>query len=151
MGINRNSLPPHAKRIVDLAYAAATGDSTRLRRKGIEGVRLPYPPSVNHYWGSNGKRRYILPAGVEFRDRVFNILAGCKQLRGNVALKIEVYPPDKRRRDLDNVLKAILDALQHADAMKDDNQVAALHVWRRDTRPPDGAVVVTLTRVEVKE
>jgi len=97
-------------------------------------LTLPYPPSVNHYW-KRGRRgqMFISPAGMRFRDAV--ILASRAEiggpLSGPVMLRLAIYPPDKRRRDIDNVLKAILDALQHAGVYKDDSQVVELHVVKK--------------------
>ena len=95
---------------------------------------LPWPPSTNHYWARNrnGSVR-IGKAGLAFRQEV---VWKCRQGRisglvGRLAVSIEAYPPDKRRRDLDNVLKATLDALQHGGAYKDDSQIDMLTVERR--------------------
>jgi len=44
---------------------------------------------------------------------------------GPLAIRIDIAPPDERRRDCDNVQKAVLDALQHAGLFWDDSQV----VW----------------------
>ena len=38
--------------------------------------------------------------------------------------------PDKRRRDLDNLLKATLDSLTHAGVWSDDSQIDALSIRR---------------------
>lgn len=43
---------------------------------------------------------------------------------------ITASPPDRRRRDLDNILKATLDSLQHAGLYPDDSQIDALFVIR---------------------
>ena len=37
-------------------------------------------------------------------------------------------PPDNRRRDIDNVQKALLDALQHGGAYADDSQIVRLSI-----------------------
>jgi crossover junction endodeoxyribonuclease RusA len=95
-------------------------------------TELPYPPSVNHYWRYARGRFYISPAGHSYRDAVAAALFGCQKLSGPVALEIEVYPPDRRRRDLDNILKSILDALEYAGAFDDDAQVASIFVERRE-------------------
>ena len=55
-------------------------------------------------------------------------------------VEIEVSPPDKRRRDLDNTLKAILDALQPW-VYQDDSQVVELVVRRLPAVKP-GRVVM---------
>ena len=47
-------------------------------------------------------------------------------LDGPLAVEVEVHPPDNRRRDIDNVQKALLDALQHGGAYADDGQVVRL-------------------------
>ena len=39
-------------------------------------------------------------------------------------------PPDKRRRDLDNILKAPLDALTHAGLLMDDEQFDEINIVR---------------------
>jgi crossover junction endodeoxyribonuclease RusA len=46
-------------------------------------------------------------------------------LQGPLAVEVEIYPPDLRRRDLDNLQKAVLDALAHGGAYVDDSQA----VW----------------------
>jgi crossover junction endodeoxyribonuclease RusA len=95
-------------------------------------VELPYPPSVNHYWRYARGRFYISSAGHNYRKAVIAALYGCEKLTGPVALEIEVYPPDRRRRDLDNILKSVLDALEYAGAFDDDAQVASIFVVRKE-------------------
>jgi crossover junction endodeoxyribonuclease RusA len=41
-----------------------------------------------------------------------------------------VFPPDKRKRDIDNLLKSLLDSLTHAKVWKDDNQISDLRIYR---------------------
>jgi crossover junction endodeoxyribonuclease RusA len=45
-------------------------------------------------------------------------------------ISIFAYPPDKRRRDLDNLLKAPLDAITFAKLWDDDSQLDAISVER---------------------
>jgi Holliday junction resolvase RusA-like endonuclease len=87
-------------------------------------VELPYPPSVNHYWRRVGPRTLISREGRRFRERVLDILAArpVETLAGPLAVEMEVFPPDRRRRDLDNLQKAVLDALQHGGFYGDDSQ-----------------------------
>lgn len=54
---------------------------------------------------------------------------------GRLSVEVEVYPPDRRRRDLDNVCKAALDSLQHAGVYKDDSQIDSLLLKRKDVKP----------------
>jgi len=47
---------------------------------------------------------------------------------GPVGIEIVAHPPDARRRDLDNLLKATLDALTAARVWQDDNQVKRIEL-----------------------
>jgi len=108
-------------------------------------LELPYPPSVNHYWRRVGTRTLISRGGRAFRQEVCAILAadGVRPLSGPLAVEVAVYPPDNRRRDIDNVQKALLDALAHGGAYHDDSQIARLTVVRQQV-VPGGKVGVRL-------
>lgn len=93
-------------------------------------VTLPYPPTVNHYWGARGNRRFVKKEGVAFRGDVVRICEGVTKQEGDLAVFVDAYPPDRRRRDIDNINKAILDALQHAGCYDDDCQIRTLHVTK---------------------
>jgi Holliday junction resolvase RusA-like endonuclease len=94
---------------------------------------LPYPPSINHYWRRVGPRTLISREGRRFRERVQTILAAhrVEPLVGPLAVEVAIYPPDNRRRDIDNVQKALLDALQHGGAYHDDSQIVRLTIEKR--------------------
>jgi Holliday junction resolvase RusA-like endonuclease len=94
---------------------------------------LPYPPSVNHYWRHVGSRVLISREGRAYRSTVGAILAlrRVRPLVGSLAIEIDVYPPDRRRRDLDNLMKSLLDALAHGGAYEDDSQIDRLLLIRR--------------------
>ncbi|MBB7296097.1 RusA family crossover junction endodeoxyribonuclease, partial [Escherichia coli] len=51
-------------------------------------------------------------------------------LSGRLAIRIIAELPDKRRRDLDNILKAPLDALTHAGLLIDDEQFDEINIVR---------------------
>ena len=89
---------------------------------------LPFPPSVNHYWCSAGRRRYISLKGRIFRKEVFYKYREFKDYFGDesLAMTIEYFPPNKIKRDIDNQNKAPLDAMQHAKIYDDDNQIKVL-------------------------
>lgn len=107
---------------------------------------LPYPPSVNHYWRRVGARTLISRGGRAFRQTVCSILAAGKfePLVGPLEVDVTVYPPDRRRRDIDNVQKALLDALQHGGAYADDSQIVRLSIEKGD--PVDGGK--TIVRIQ---
>lgn len=93
-------------------------------------LELPYPPSVNHYYRRVGPRMLISREGRRFREKVCAHLAstGVGPFTGPLRIEIEIYPPDKRRRDIDNVQKALLDALEHGGAYRDDSQIVRLEI-----------------------
>jgi len=99
-------------------------------------MSLPYPPSINHYWRRVGPRTLISREGRTFRKNVCALLGGGGARKppagGRVALCMDAFPPDRRRRDLDNLIKATADALQHAGVYEDDSLIDLLLVRRRN-------------------
>ncbi len=116
-------------------------------------LTLPYPPSANHYWKRRGRCYFIAPAGVSFRAEVVArcLATGAKPLSGQVAMTVTLTPGDRRRRDIDNVLKPLLDALTHGGAWTDDSQVKRLIVAMGDPEPKRGRCMVTLSEIETRE
>jgi crossover junction endodeoxyribonuclease RusA len=111
-------------------------------------ITLPWPPSINHYWRHVGPRTLISREGRAFRANVCALLAGgCGPRKppagGRIALAMDAFPPDRRRRDLDNLQKSTLDALQHAGLYEDDSQIDLLVTQRRDV-VPGGRLTVRL-------
>jgi crossover junction endodeoxyribonuclease RusA len=110
---------------------------------------LPYPPSVNHYWhlGRQG-RVFIGKKGRGYRATVVALLKlyNVIKLEGRLEINISLYPPDRRKRDLDNVLKALLDALCHAGVYNDDSQIDVLRISRKDPIK-GGEIIVELTEI----
>ncbi|KAA1258115.1 Crossover junction endodeoxyribonuclease RusA [Rubripirellula obstinata] len=93
-------------------------------------LKLPYPPTINHYWRHVGQRVLISKKGREYRAAVSVYLRNkrIETLEGPLSVDIELHMPDRRRRDIDNVLKAMLDSLQWGGAFLDDSQVMRLAI-----------------------
>lgn len=109
-------------------YLTEKGDTTE--------VHLPWPPSVNNYW-KRGKfgNVYVASAGKEYRAAVLRRMKTLtRRFRGSVALLIKCHPPTRRKYDLDNLNKAMLDSLTAAGLWGDDSQVADLHLVKA---PPE--------------
>ena len=100
---------------------------------------LPYPPSVNRYYRHVGYRTLISREGRAFRENVCALLGGGGPRKppagGRIALCMDAFPPDRRIRDLDNLQKPTLDALQHAGVYEDDSQIDLLLTRRRQVVP----------------
>ena len=86
---------------------------------------LPFPPSVNRYYRHVGYRTLLSREGRAYRESVCALLAGRvgQPLSDPLEVQLDLYPPDRRRRDWDNFQKGIWDALQHAGVYHDDSQV----------------------------
>ena len=116
----------------------------------MEAVReefdLPWPPSVNRYYRHVGPRVLISREGRKYRMMTVSRLGGrFPKLTGNLRVSAEFYPPDARRRDLDNVGgKALLDSLQAAGLFEDDSQIKSLRLDMREPLPPEGLVHVLI-------
>ncbi len=109
-------------------------------------LTLPYPPTVNTNLRHVGPRVLISKHGRQYRTEV------CKQLRtkriqpieGDLIVDITINPPDRRRRDVDNVLKALLDSLQSAGVFEDDSQIVRLTIEKHEPLPKDGKATVRI-------
>lgn len=96
-------------------------------------LTLPFPPSVNSYWRAPNKgplagRHLISAKGRKYQsDACAAIIEQLRRLpkpsSALAAVEIILFPPDARRRDLDNYNKALFDALTHAGVWEDDSQV----------------------------
>jgi crossover junction endodeoxyribonuclease RusA len=116
-------------------------------------ITLPWPPSVNTYWrhpttGKLAGRHLISEQGRAYREAVRALVAESRTgaITGPVRVEIEAYRPDKRRRDLDNILKSLLDSLTYAGVWADDSQVVDLRIYWADTI--GGMVKVTIKGTE---
>ena len=104
----------------------------------MTGVNLvmPWPPSVNTYWRMVKGRMIISKQGRDYRASVADqvmLQRGGKNFSCPLKVTIEAWRPDNRRRDLDNLLKAVLDALAHAGVYVDDSLIVDLRIyWAKD-------------------
>ena len=107
--------------------------------------KLPYPPSVNHY--KKVGRIVKTKTGKLYQQRkntchtekfYFDVYILTKQSiplewprfcdSATFSLNVYVYPPDNKKRDLDNILKVLIDSLVRAHIIKDDHQIHRLYV-----------------------
>ncbi len=117
-------------------------------------ITLPPPPSINHYYRNLRGGTVISRAGRAFRQEVaYMVLAALDRrrlpLRGRLKVRVRYCPADNRRRDIDNVLKPLLDALLKAGVYADDEQVDDLRILRGPCSP-GGKVEVVILQVPVE-
>lgn len=102
-------------------------------------IELSWPPSVNQYWNHvyNAKLRrvQIYPSreALYFKAEAAALVRKKGQpprFEKAVMVEIDAYPPDRRKRDSDNIVKATFDALTWANVWVDDYQVVDFRVRR---------------------
>ena len=108
-------------------------------------VELPWPPSLNRYYRVFRNRILISRDGRKYRRRVVSRLGGLgRKLTGEGSVESDLDPPDRRRRDIDNPLKCLLDSVTHAGLYEDDSQIKDIELHMREPMPPEVLVHVTL-------
>lgn len=110
-------------------------------------INLPYPPSANRIWRRVGNHTILSAEGRIYRKTVgdiclINRIVG-RRFDCRLSVVMEVNPPDNRKRDLDNLPKAVFDALTHAGVWMDDSLIDEMIV-RRKQIIKDGAITITI-------
>lgn len=117
---------------------------------------LPYPPSLNRIWraivtrrGGKVVARILLSLdGRAYRQKVIAHVADLDlpalPSGARLALHLHACAPDRRKRDLSNIPKALEDALTHAQLWADDSLIDDLRVTRGPVTRP-GHIQVTIT------
>lgn len=98
-------------------------------------IKLPWPPTVNHYYTVVNGRKILSARGQYYKQRCGAEMLSQevpKSRTGRYCVTIHAHPPDKRKRDLDNLLKPVLDALTEYGAIVDDSLVDDLRIQRFD-------------------
>lgn len=105
-----------------------------------------YPPTVNNYYQKTQRGLFISQKGRKFRDQLCSDfheqLSGMEPIQGKVRIDVIAWVPDNRRRDLDNIMKPIMDAMTHAGMWDDDSQVDQMCVYRGAKSAPNGAIYI---------
>ena len=107
-------------------------------------LELPWPPSVNNLWrrptgGPLAGRTLLSRAARDYKADVAKLVLTQRvtpfRVSEGLGISIKAYPPDRRRRDLDNLLKIVLDSLQGSGVIPDDHQVEMIGIWRMEVIP----------------
>lgn len=109
---------------VHTAYAAGPAPIT-IR------LALPLPPSANNLYFTAGGHRVKSGAAKSYGWLVFAETVGMPDaLAGPLRLTVTITLPNRKRRDLDNTLKVLGDALAERFRF-DDSAVTEIHAYKR--------------------
>lgn len=142
------------KSIATSEKAKANGKKRKLPGREPNGesqhitITLPWPPSVNTYWrhpttGPLAGRHMISEKGRLYRAQVKELAWNLPIVRGHCAVLITAFPPDRRQRDLDNLLKSLIDSIAHAALIENDYLIDDLRITRREVKGK-GSVIVEI-------
>ncbi|UOF81561.1 endodeoxyribonuclease ruS [Bacteriophage sp.] len=96
-------------------------------------LSLPFPPSVNSYRTIYRGMMRLSKEGRAFKAAVADYVVEYRVPKlGDAKLKVTMvlFPRDKRKIDIDNRIKAVLDALEDAGVFNNDFQVDHLEIIR---------------------
>ena len=118
-------------------------------------LTLPWPPSANTYYrhvsrGPLAGRVLLGEAGRAYRKAVDAVVAQArarKALAVPLEVRIAAFPPDRRKRDLDNLLKSVLDCLEASGVIENDNLIESLSIYRAE-RVAGGQLEVQITTLD---
>jgi crossover junction endodeoxyribonuclease RusA len=116
-----------------MTMSASAAEASAVRDGISQFIVLPLPPSVNTYWRKSPRGMYITQQGKDFRLQVAEIVAERSVMKFGTArlfMAVRLCMRDRRGSDLDNRLKALCDALEHAGVFDDDEQIDELHILR---------------------
>ena len=113
---------------------------------------LPFPPSVNNLFinSPNGKGRFPSPQYKAWRKEAGEMIQaqGRKHMRGLVNLSIGIVKPNRRKRDISNLIKAVEDILVEMAVIEDDSFVQKLAIqWVSDG--PSCSVIIQQSEMEL--
>jgi crossover junction endodeoxyribonuclease RusA len=113
-------------------------------------LHLPWPPTINNYYKMTRQgQRYLDKRVRVFRQDVEDCLmvqaANLDTIDEPIFMEVYLYPPDRRKRDLDNYMKGLLDALTEAGLWTDDVLIDQLHIYRGEV------VKLGSVRIEISE
>jgi len=111
---------------------------------------LPFPPSINRLWRSGKGRTYRSRDYTKWLYEAGNKLSEQNPTKtdGSYRLCVRLYPPDKRRRDLDNyAFKSVSDVLVHHNVLAEDCHCRELHAWWCDIDKANPRAEVEITEL----
>ncbi len=109
---------------------------------------LPWPPTVNNYYKvARSGHKYLDKSVRAYREAVETAISEQSPgltITDRIFLEVHLFPPDKRKRDLDNYMKGLLDALTNAGLWEDDSLIDQLCIYR-GSKLADGLVKIEIS------
>lgn len=116
-------------------------------------VLMPWPISVNHAFGNAIKGRVKTPPYYRWLERAEAMLSEqmsnglrlpARPYEGPLFLEIQCNPPDKRKRDISNIIKLPEDLLVKWAVIADDHHVERIHIKKDRENVSPGNILVTV-------
>ena len=101
-------------------------------------IHLQWPPSINNYYAQGARSgKFISKKGRLWRQGAIDDIheqidfsSGLFPLSGRLSVKVLQHAPDRRKRDLDNYIKPLFDAITHSGLWVDDELIDYFAVKR---------------------
>ena len=110
---------------------------------------LPFPPTVNSYYVKTKRGVFISAKGKKFRaqaaESVLQQLGDPPTIAERMLVEVVLFMPDRRIRDVDNYMKALLDSLTCCGLWEDDSLIDQLFNYRGDVVKPHGRVFLRIS------
>lgn len=111
-------------------------------------LSLPFPPSANRLWRAFRGRQI---KSAEYRAWLLKAQAAIESaciggsIPGAYHLEIHATRPDRRARDLDNLIKPLSDSLAAAGLVLNDSKAASIFAaWSPSAPVKGGAITINL-------
>lgn len=114
-------------------------------------IELPFPPSVNNMYGHNKQSIYSKSHIKEYKEKVKVIIQkymrekGLEKITYPMIFRAVAYEPDNRRRDEDNLKKALYDAITYGRLWKDDSLIRESHFYMEKNNIIKGKVLINIS------
>ena len=102
--------------------------------------------SVNKYYRTFRGRVLISADGREFKKQIAMFLEGHEKVIGKIELQLVFYFKDKRKRDVDNYAKVLIDCLKNV-LFEDDDMIYKLYM-EKHIGTGDDRILVNIRKIE---
>jgi len=113
---------------------------------------VPFIPIAKSNGYKRGKNSFY--KSTDMKEQEDQIQEACRaQLpllftpyKGSIKATIHIILPNKRRRDIDNIAKLVLDALNNLTYL-DDNQITELHMYKHTDKQIGPLTTITIEEI----